>query len=72
MLRVRRSGFAADVYFRPFLLETTQAEETPLQKRLARVGRTLLFVCLGIVGIVAAIGVLGGERWLEVFMWRSR
>jgi Ca2+-transporting ATPase len=50
------------------LLATTQDEETPLQKRLASVGRTLLFVCLGIVAVVAVIGVFRGQRWLEVFM----
>jgi Ca2+-transporting ATPase len=50
------------------LLATTEDAETPLQKRLAAVGRTLLYLCLGIVAVVGAIGLLRGLRWLDVFM----
>ncbi len=35
------------------LLATAQVEATPLQKRLARVSHILLYVCLGIVALVA-------------------
>ena len=50
------------------LLETAEESETPLQKRLATIGRTLLYLCGGIVGLVAAIGLLRGQRWLDVLM----
>lgn len=50
------------------LLATTHEEATPLQMRLAAVGRTLLFVCLAIVAVVATIGLIRGQGWLEVLM----
>jgi Ca2+-transporting ATPase len=50
------------------LLATTEETETPLQGRLRRLGRTLLFLCVGIVGLVAGLGLLRGTRPLEVFM----
>ena len=50
------------------LLETAEESETPLQKRLASVGRTLLFLCVGIVAIVAVLGLLRGLQWLDVFL----
>ncbi len=42
-------------------LQTVEAEPTPLQHRLAQLGRTLAFVALGIVALVFAMGVLRGE-----------
>ena len=50
------------------LIETATEEETPLQRRLALVGRTLLVLCLGIVAVTAVAGLLRGARVLEVFM----
>jgi Ca2+-transporting ATPase len=50
------------------LLETAEESDTPLQKRLAAVGRTLLWLCLGIVVVVAALGLVRGMRWLDVLM----
>ncbi|HEY8925680.1 MAG TPA: cation-translocating P-type ATPase [Polyangia bacterium] len=51
------------------LLQTTaQDDETPLQRRLATVGRTLLYACLVIVAAVGALGLLRGMPWLDVLM----
>jgi Ca2+-transporting ATPase len=50
------------------LIESATQEETPLQKRLARVGRTLLVLCLAIVAVTAAAGLARGLPALEVFM----
>jgi Ca2+-transporting ATPase len=50
------------------LLGTVQQEDTPLQQRLATVGKTLLVLCVGIVALVAAIGLLRGRAPLEVLM----
>jgi Ca2+-transporting ATPase len=50
------------------LLETAVESETPLQRRLAAVGRTLLYLCVGIVAIVAVLGLVRGMRWLDVLM----
>lgn len=42
-------------------LQTVESEPTPLQKRLAQLGRTLALVALGIVALVFAMGLLRGE-----------
>lgn len=50
------------------LLSSAEESATPLQQRLARVSRMLLYVCIGIVGVVAVAGVLRGTRLLDVFL----
>jgi P-type Ca2+ transporter type 2C len=49
------------------LLASTRDEETPLQARLARVSRTLALACVGIVGLVAALGLWRGLPLMDVF-----
>lgn len=50
------------------LLSTAQEDETPLQKRLAQVSKSLLWICLGIVAAVAGLGFMRGMSWFDVFM----
>ncbi len=50
------------------LIETATDEDTPLQRRLARVGRLLLYLCLGMVAVTAALGVARGLPAIQVFM----
>jgi len=50
------------------LITAAQEEETPLQRRLERVGRTLLYLCLALVAIVAASTALRGLPWLQVLL----
>jgi len=50
------------------LLATAADTATPLQRRLARVSQTLLYICGGIVGLVALAGWLRGWPLLQVFM----
>ncbi len=50
------------------LLATAQESVTPLQRRLAQVSRTLLYLCGGIVAVVALAGILRGWPSLQVFM----
>jgi Ca2+-transporting ATPase len=50
------------------LLAATKPGETPLQRRLAQVSRSLLLLCLGIVAAVAVLGLVRGLRPLDVFM----
>ena len=42
-------------------LQTVETEPTPLQKRLAQLGRTLALVAIGIVALVFVMGLLRGE-----------
>ena len=50
------------------LLATAEETTTPLQRRLARVSRTLLYLCLAIVAVTALVGWLRGATALTVFM----
>ncbi len=50
------------------LLDTAQEAPTPLQVQLARVGRSMMLLCLGVVALVAGAGVLRGRPWLELFV----
>ena len=45
------------------LIQGVQQEQTPLQRRLARLGITLGWFSLGIIAVVIALGLLRGEKW---------
>lgn len=49
------------------LLESRQTEPTPLQRRLARLGRDLVFLCLILVVLIALLQLLRGADGLDTF-----
>jgi Ca2+-transporting ATPase len=51
------------------LIATAQSGPTPLQRQLSQVGRSLLLICLAVVGAVATIGFLQGRSWLELLIF---
>jgi Ca2+-transporting ATPase len=50
------------------MLSAVEEEETPLQKRLDELGRTLSIAALIVVGIVFGVGLLQGQNLLEMFI----
>jgi Ca2+-transporting ATPase len=50
------------------LLANAGETTTPLQQRLARVSRTLLYLCVAVVAVVAGLGLARGQTPLVVFM----
>ena len=50
------------------LLTSAAITETPLQQRLDHLSRILIYLCLGIVILVAAIGLFRGESWSSVLL----
>lgn len=50
------------------MIQEDQAEDTPLQKKLAKMGKLLGTGCLVICAIVFLLGLLRGEHVLEMFM----
>jgi len=50
------------------LIQSVEGEQTPLQKRMAQLGRTLAFAALGIVAVVFVLGLLRGEEITEMFI----
>ena len=65
---VTATGMATELGKVANLLATAEHADTPLQQRLARVSRTLLVMCLGIVVVTAVVGLARGRAVLEVFM----
>lgn len=50
------------------LLEGADGGETPLQKRLEAVARTLMVLCLSIIVVVMILGLWRGLPWLDMLM----
>ena len=50
------------------LLQTVASEQTPLQKRMGQLGKSLAWAALGIVGVVFLLGLLRGEDVAEMFL----
>jgi len=46
------------------LVEAAESEATPLEERLADLGRTLIYVTMAVIVAVTAMGVLGGKEWV--------
>ncbi|HBY07658.1 MAG TPA: ATPase, partial [Chloroflexi bacterium] len=50
------------------LLQNVEEDQTPLQRRLAKLGKTLAWVALGIVAIVVVTGFLRGDDLETIFL----
>ena len=50
------------------LLNGEEAGETPLQKKLSKLGKYLGFVALGACAIIFVVGLITGKNWLDIFM----
>ncbi len=50
------------------LIQTVEGEQTPLQRRMAQLGKSLAFAALGLVVVVFILGVLQGEDVAEMFL----
>jgi Ca2+-transporting ATPase len=68
VVRVTATGMATELGRIAHLLGQTEQEETPLQRRLAHVGRTLVLLCVAIVVVIAVVGFARGLPWSEVLM----
>jgi Ca2+-transporting ATPase len=50
------------------LLQTYDRTPTPLQLQLAKLGRTLVIICLVLVGIIFLLGLLHGKSWFDTLL----
>jgi Ca2+-transporting ATPase len=66
--QVSATGMSTELGRVAHLLATVTRDETPLQRRLARVGRLLLVGCLAVVAVTAATALLHARPALEVLM----
>jgi Ca2+-transporting ATPase len=51
------------------MVQVTQEEETPLEKRMASVGKWIGILSIAVCLIVAAIGILEGRSILDMILW---
>ena len=65
---VTATGMATEIGRIAGMLESAEAVKTPLQSRLEEVGARLLLLCLAVVALVAVLGLLHGDGWLDVAM----
>ncbi len=65
---VTATGMQTELGHIAHLLANVEDEATPLQRRLAAVSRILLFICLGIVAVVALLGAVRNVPLVEVFL----
>jgi Ca2+-transporting ATPase len=65
---VDATGMATELGKIAHLLASASEEQTPLQRRLAGVGRLLLTLCLAVVAVTAALGFVRGRPPLEVLL----
>jgi Ca2+-transporting ATPase len=66
--QVTATGMATELGRIAGLLTSVKREETPLQRRLERVGKFLLVGCLAIVALMAVVGLLRARPALEVLL----
>ena len=50
------------------ILSETEDNETPLQNRLNKLGKTLGIIALVICAVIFVIGILYGKNWIDMFM----
>jgi Ca2+-transporting ATPase len=51
------------------MLEDVTEEKTPLEARMASIGRVLSIICLSVAAGASLLGVLRGHSWLEMLIW---
>jgi P-type Ca2+ transporter type 2C len=51
------------------MLEEVTEESTPLEARMATIGRVLSVICLGVAVGASVLGVFRGHSWLEMLIW---
>lgn len=66
--RVLATGMSTELGKIAHLLDSTESSETPLQRRLAGVSRSLIVLCLGIVALTAVMGIWRSRPPLEVLL----
>lgn len=50
------------------MLQSVESEATPLQKRIAQLGKNLAWIALGIVALVFVLGLLRGENPIDMLL----
>jgi P-type Ca2+ transporter type 2C len=65
---VTATGMATEMGRIAGLLSAPRETRTPLQRQLEGLGRTLLVLCLGVVGLVFVLGLVRGATWQDLLL----
>lgn len=65
---VTATGMESELGHIAGLLQRTQREPTPLQRRLEELGRILIIVCLAIVVVILGLQLLRGGQWVTALL----
>jgi P-type Ca2+ transporter type 2C len=63
---VTATGMATEIGHISDLVSAVQDEDTPLEKKLAQLGRRLIVICLAVAALVALAGILQGADALQM------
>ncbi len=66
---VTATGMASEFGRIAQLLGEVRHEKTPLEKRLALIGRVLSIICLGVAAGAVGLGLAKGYGWLPMLIW---
>jgi len=66
--RVEQTGAKTEMGGIAAMLAEAHDSSTPLQDRMAALGRVIVAACVGCVGLVALFGAIGGTGWFELLM----
>ncbi len=50
------------------MIQSVEGESTPLEKRLDRIGKQLVYICLGICGVIFLLGIYRGESFYAMLL----
>ena len=67
-LLVAETGMATQMGQISGMIQEEEEEATPLQKRLARMGKYILLACLGVCLVVTGIGIVQGEPIISMLL----
>jgi Ca2+-transporting ATPase len=65
---ITETGMATELGNIADLIQSVEEEQTPLQKRLGKLGVTLGWIALGIILVVILLGRLRGEDWVTLVL----
>lgn len=60
---ITETGMSTELGKIAHLLGTVESGPTPLQTKLEKAGHTLFYLCMAIVAVVGALGLMRGESW---------
>jgi P-type Ca2+ transporter type 2C len=62
------TGMDAEIGRIAGMLQKYKREPTPLQRQLARLGRTLVVICLFLVAVIFLLGLAHGKSWFDAMV----